>query len=184
MGHKFCVKICFCSSLHLFLPVPLSYIYNFVIIIVNFWRKNEECPGWPGHINLSSNKVKRELKATLITDWILNLPLTKHRDEILLLKRQNIRFYSDFWIHLRKLRDKIRTRLTYICAHLRSTKESLTDSVKKNFVRKFFCVKIFLGENLLGEHFLSEHFFWVNIFLSENFGWIFVGDIFLGEHFF
>ena len=58
-----------------------------------------------------------------------------------------------------------RTRLTYNCAHLRSTKESLTDSVKKFFVRKFFCVKIFLGENLLGEHFLSEHFF-------------------LGEHFF
>ena len=67
------------------------------------------------------------------------------------------------------------TRLTYNCAHLRSTKESLTDSVKKLFVRKNFCVKIFLGENLLGEHFLSEHFFWgeifwVKIFLSENFG--------------
>ena len=62
-----------------------------------------------------------------------------------------------------------KTRLTYNCAHLRSTKESLTDSVKN------FCVKIFLGENLLGEHFLSEHFFlgeifWVNIFLSENCG--------------
>ena len=56
-----------------------------------------------------------------------------------------------------------KTRLTYNCAHLRSTKES--DSVKKIFVRKSFCVKIFLGENLLGEHFLSEHFF-------------------LGEHFF
>ena len=65
------------------------------------------------------------------------------------------------------------TRLTYNCAHLRSTKES--DSVKKIFVQKSFCVKIFLGENLLGEHFLSEHFFlgeifWVNIFLSENCG--------------
>ena len=56
------------------------------------------------------------------------------------------------------------TRLTYNCAHLRSTKESLTDSVKNLFVRKKFCVKIFLGENLLGEHFLSEHFF-----LGENF---------------
>ena len=32
------------------------------------------------------------------------------------------------------------TRLTYNCAHLRLTKESLTDSVKKNCVRK-------LGEN-------------------------------------
>ena len=67
------------------------------------------------------------------------------------------------------------TRLTYNCAHLRSTKESLTDSVKIFCLRKFFCVKIFLGENLLGEHFLSEHFFlgeifWVNIFLSENCG--------------
>ena len=67
------------------------------------------------------------------------------------------------------------TRLTYNCAHLRSTKESLTDSVKNLFVRKKFCVKNFLGENLLGEHFLSEHFFlgeifWVKIFLSENFG--------------
>ena len=59
----------------------------------------------------------------------------------------------------------LQTRLSYNSAHLRSTKESLTDSVKKNFVRKFFCVKFFLGENLLGEHFLSEHFF-------------------LGEHFF
>ena len=36
-----------------------------------------------------------------------------------------------------------KTRLTYNCAHLRSTKESLTDSVK---------------------HFLSEHFFWVKFF--------------------
>ena len=35
------------------------------------------------------------------------------------------------------------TRLTYNCAHLRSTKESLTDSVKKFFVRKFFCVNFF-----------------------------------------
>ena len=81
------------------------------------------------------------------------------------------------------------TRLTYNCAHLRSTKESLTDSVKKFFVRKFFCVKIFLGENLLGEHFLSEHFFWGEIFwgkifLSENFGWNFCGWYFFGWTFF
>ena len=61
------------------------------------------------------------------------------------------------------------TRLTYNCAHLRSTKESLTDSVKKFFVRKFFCVKIFLGENLLGEHFLSEHFFGVKFFGGKFF---------------
>ena len=63
-----------------------------------------------------------------------------------------------------KIKIKITTRLTYNCAHLRSTKESLTDSVKKNVWRKFFCVKIFLGENLLGEHFLSEHFFLVSFF--------------------
>ena len=56
------------------------------------------------------------------------------------------------------------TRLTYNCAHLRSTKESLTDSVKNLFVRKKFCVKFFLGENLLGEHFLNEHFFLVKFF--------------------
>ena len=73
-------------------------------------------------------------------------------------------------------REPWETRLTYNCAHLRSTKESLTYSVKNLFVRKNFCVKIFLGENLLGEHFLSEHFFlseifWMNIFLSENCGW-------------
>ena len=63
-----------------------------------------------------------------------------------------------------------RTRLTYNCAHLRSTKESLTDSVKKICVQNFFCVKIFLGENLLGEHFLSEHFFLGEIFWVKFFG--------------
>ena len=62
----------------------------------------------------------------------------------------------------------------YNCAHLRSTKESLTDSVKKIFVGKFVCVKIFLGENLLGE------IFWVKIFLNENF----LGEFFWGENFF
>ena len=57
-----------------------------------------------------------------------------------------------------------RTILTYNCAHLRSKKESLTDSVNKFLGKNFFCVKFFLGENLLGEHFLSEHFFWVKFF--------------------
>ena len=61
------------------------------------------------------------------------------------------------------------TRLTYNCAHLRSTKESLTDSVKKNFVRKIFCVKMFLAENLLGEHCLSEHFFFGEIYWVKKF---------------
>ena len=78
----------------------------------------------------------------------------------------------------------MKTRLTYNCAHLRSTNESLTDSVKNLFVRKNLCVKIFLGENLLGEHFLSEHFFLGEIFWVKILGEIFVGDIFLGEHFF
>ena len=55
------------------------------------------------------------------------------------------------------------TRLTYNCAHLRSTKESLTDSVKKNFVRKFFWVKI-----------CWVNIFWVNIFFwVKFFGWKF-----------
>ena len=66
--------------------------------------------------------------------------------------------------------DHLRTRLTYNCAHLRSTKESLTDSVKNLFVRKKFCVKIFLGEQFLIEHFFLGEIFWVKIFLSENFG--------------
>ena len=107
MGTSF-VKICFCSFLHLFLPTPLSYIYNFVIIIVDFWRKKKMPRLATPYINLSSNALKRELKETLTTDWNLNLPLTKFRDEIWLLKQQNISFYSDSWIHLRKLRDKNR----------------------------------------------------------------------------
>ena len=50
-----------------------------------------------------------------------------------------------------------RTRLTYNCAHLRSTKESLT----------IFWVKIFLSENFLGEFFLVK-IFWGEIFFGEN----------------
>ena len=78
-----------------------------------------------------------------------------------------------------------KTRLTYNCAHLRSTKESLIDSVKKIFVRKFVCVKIFFGENLLGEHFLSEHFFfdeifWVKIFEVKIFSVKFFSGEILG----
>ena len=69
------------------------------------------------------------------------------------------------------------TRLTYNCAHLRSTKESLTDSVKKNLC-EFFWVKI-LGEIFVGDIFLGEHFFeWK--FLGEHF----LGENFLGEIFF
>ena len=56
---------------------------------------------------------------------------------------------------------RIKTRLTYNCAHLRSTKESLTILVK------IFWVKIFLSENFLGEFFLVK-IFWGEIFFGEN----------------
>ena len=46
------------------------------------------------------------------------------------------------WWSYKTFRRKKITRLTYNCAHLRSTKESLTDSVKNLFSRKKFCVKI------------------------------------------
>ena len=87
------------------------------MIIVNFWRKNKNAQvGHAIYIDISSNTFKRELKATLTTDWILNLPLTKHCEDILLLKRQNIRVYSDFWIHLRKLKAQW-IPLTSSCSH-------------------------------------------------------------------
>ena len=103
-----------------------------------------------------------------------------------------------------------KTRLTYNCAHLRSTKESLTIWVKI-FWLKIFWVKIFLSEFFLGEIFFEWTFFlvniflvkifWVNIFLvkillgEKNFGWkfflvkiffgwkFFLGEICLGENF-
>ena len=68
-----------------------------------------------------------------------------------------------------KMQTLMQTRLTYNCAHLRSTKESLTDSVKNLFVRKKICVRIFVCENLLGEHFLSEHYFFGEIFWVKIF---------------
>ena len=52
-----------------------------------------------------------------------------------------------------------KTRLTYNCAHLRSTKECLTIWVKI-FLVKIFEVKTFLSENFLGEIFLGENCFW------------------------
>ena len=72
-----------------------------------------------------------------------------------------------------------KTRLTYNCAHLRLTKESLTIWVK------FFGVKIFLGENLIfWAKILGWKFFGVKIFLVENFwGENFWGEIILGEIF-
>ena len=101
----------------------------------------------------------------------------------------------------------IRTRLTYNCAHLRSTKKSLTTEYfekkiifwVKSFWAKIFCEKIFCVKNCLGEYCLGEIFlgeivladmffwlkifqikiFWVQIFLGENFG----VTIFLGQNF-
>ena len=83
----------------------------------SFLEEKQKMPRLVGpYINLSSNTLKKELKATLKTDWILNLPLTKYCDKILLLKRQHIRFYSDFWIHLRKLKAQW-IPLTSSCSH-------------------------------------------------------------------
>ena len=49
-------------------------------------------------------------------------------------------------------------RLTYNCAHLRSTKDSLTIEyvrIIKKIEVKILWVKFFLGENFLGENFLG-----------------------------
>ena len=64
----------------------------------------------------------------------------------------------------------VETRLTYDCAHLRSTKESLTIFWEENYI---------LGENFLLKFFFGWHFFGVNIFRWKFFGW----NIFLGQHF-
>ena len=56
------------------------------------------------------------------------------------------------------------TRLTYNCAHLRSTKGK-SDS----FSEKFVCAK-HLCEHFLSEHLFLGELFWVKIFLSEYFG--------------
>ena len=56
-----------------------------------------------------------------------------------------------------------KTRLTYNCAHLRSTKESLTiEYFEKKLI---FWVKIFLGENFWDENFFWVKTFWVIFFL-------------------
>ena len=92
-------------------------------------------------------------------------------------------------IHCFNNMKKRKTRLTYNCAHLRSTKESLTIWVKI-FWLKIFWVKIFLSENFLGEFFLGEHFFGSKFFLVKIFGvkiffnWKFFGWIFFGWKFF
>ena len=74
------------------------------------------------------------------------------------------------------------TRLTYNCAHLRSTKETLTIEylkiILKNIWVKIFRVKIFLGKNFWGENFFGWKFLGLKLF-----GWKFVLDeIFLGEN--
>ena len=70
------------------------------------------------------------------------------------------------------LRLYVKTRLTYNCAHLRSTKESLTIEYfekKLIFWVKIFCVRNCLGEIFLDEIFLGEIFFGLKIFLMQNF---------------
>ena len=79
-------------------------------------------------------------------------------------------------------------RLTYNCAHLRSTKETLTIEYFRIILEKKIRVKIFWGENFWGENFLGENLFWVKFlgenFLGENFGRNFFGRKFFGRHFF
>ena len=68
------------------------------------------------------------------------------------------------------------TRLSYNCAHLRWTKETLTIEYFRIILKKIW-VKIFLGENFWGEN------FWVENFLGENiFGENVLGENFLGEN--
>ena len=78
-------------------------------------------------------------------------------------------------------RIQFRTRLTYNCAHLRSTKETLTIEYFRIILEKKIRVKIFCGENFWGEIFLGENLFWVKI--GENFlGEHFWGENFMGEN--
>ena len=80
-------------------------------------------------------------------------------------------FWDNFFCFIKKLWDckveqllgfgywwPIKTRLTYNCAHLRLTKESLTI-----FWVKIIWVKIFLSEIFLGEY------FWVKIYFGLKF---------------
>ena len=144
--------------------------------------------GWPSmsHDHLINKELCQScslLQCHQGTLCLSSLPCTMYCTDVGLIKVEIWTWYFEILL----VYDA--TRLTYNCAHLRSTKESLTDSVKNLFVRKKILCENFLGENLLGEHFLSEHFFWVKFF-GWTFFWvkivgeIFVGDIFLGEHFF
>ena len=56
-----------------------------------------------------------------------------------------------------------RTRLSYNCAHLRWTKETLTIEYFGIILKKIW-VKIFLGENFWGENFWGENFFGLKTF--------------------
>ena len=62
-----------------------------------------------------------------------------------------------------------KTRLTYNCAHLRSTTESLTIEYfrVKTFLVKIFWVKIF-GVKILWVKIFWVTVFWDEIFLGEN----------------
>ena len=56
-----------------------------------------------------------------------------------------------------------KTRLSYNCAHLRWTKETLTIEYFRIILKKIW-VKIFLGENFWGENFWGENFFGLKTF--------------------
>ena len=72
---------------------------------------------------------------------------------------------DNFWQEMdREGGNKGKTRLTYNCAHLRSTKESLTDSVKKNFCAKIFLCENCFGWKFVGWTFFEWKFFWVKSF--------------------
>ena len=73
----------------------------------------------------------------------------------------------------------MKTRLSYNCAHLRWTKETLTIEYFRIILKKDFGEN-FLGENFFGENFLGENF-WVKIFMVKIFGVkIFEVKIFFG----
>ena len=108
-----------------------------------------------------------------------NIVLIQKNSRVLWTGRKTTKKVPLSFIRSDVQRKNCRTRLTYNCAHLRSTKESLTLWVKffwvKIFWVNFFWVKIFLGENFLGENFWVK-FFWVKFFcVKKIFGWKFLG---------
>ena len=71
-----------------------------------------------------------------------------------------------------------KTRLSYNCAHLRWTKETLTIEYFRIILKKIW-VTIFLGENFWGENFLGENLFWVKRELCTQWAQILRGKWFV-----